>query len=74
MNRAQLDVQAAIPEREAPPLKVGEQLPRRVYIRRGMARYVHRHRYRVPSCEIGIEAGGSQRGMPCKDCQAHDRP
>ena len=20
-----------------------------------------------------IEAGGSQRGMPCQDCQAHDR-
>ena len=29
--------------------------------------------YRVPACEIGIEAGGSQRGMPCQDCQAHDR-
>ena len=28
--------------------------------------------YRVPACEIGIEAGGSQRGMPCQHCQAHD--
>ena len=41
VNRVQLDVQAAIPEREAPPLTVGEQLPRRVYIRRTveLARY-----------------------------------
>ena len=34
MNRVQLDVQAAIPGREAPPPTVGEQFPRRVYIRR----------------------------------------
>ena len=41
MNRVQLDVQPAIPEREAPPPTVGEQLPRRVYIRRSveLARY-----------------------------------
>ena len=41
MNRVQLDVQAAIPERQAPPPTVGEQLPRRVYIRRSLelARY-----------------------------------
>ena len=41
VNRVQLDVQAAIPEREAPPPTVGEQLPRRVYIRRSveLARY-----------------------------------
>ena len=32
----QLDVQAAIPEREAPPPTVGEQLSRRVYIRRSV--------------------------------------
>ena len=36
MNRVQLDVQAAIPEREAPPPTTGEQLPRRVYIRRAV--------------------------------------
>ena len=34
---------------------------------------VHRRMYRVPACKIGIGAGGSQRGMPCQDCQAHDR-
>ena len=41
VNRVQLDVQAAIPEREAPPPTVGEQLPRLVYIRRSveLARY-----------------------------------
>ena len=41
VNRVQLDVQAAIPEREAPPPTVGEQVPRRVYIRRSveLARY-----------------------------------
>ena len=41
VNRVQLDVQAAIPKREAPPPTVGEQLPRRVYIRRSveLARY-----------------------------------
>ena len=41
VNRVQLDVQAAIPESEAPPPTVGEQLPRRVSIRRSveLARY-----------------------------------
>ena len=41
VNRVQLDVQAAIPERQAPPPTAGEQLPRRVYIRRllELARY-----------------------------------
>ena len=41
VNRVQLDVQAAIPERQAPPSTVGEQLPRRVYIIRTveLARY-----------------------------------
>ena len=65
MSKVQVDVQAAIPERQAPPPTVGEQLPRRVYIRQQV--------YRVPTCEIGIEAGGSQRGMPCQNCRAHDR-
>ena len=63
VNRVQLDVQAAIPEREAPPPTVGEQLPRRVYIRRSveLARYgVHRQTCRMPTCEIGFEASGSQ--------------
>ena len=36
VNRVQLDVQAAIPERQAPPPTVGEQLPRRVYIKRSV--------------------------------------
>ena len=41
VSRVQLDVQAAIPERQAPPPTVGEQLPRRVDIRRSveLARY-----------------------------------
>ena len=41
VNRVQLDVHAAVPEREAPPPTIGEQLPRRVYIRRSveLARY-----------------------------------
>ena len=41
VNRVQLDVQASIPERQTPPPTVGEQLPRRVYIRRSveLARY-----------------------------------
>ena len=41
VNRVQLDVRAAIPGRQAPPLTTGEQLPRRVYIRRSveLARY-----------------------------------
>ena len=40
-NRVQLDVHAAVLEREAPPSTAGEQLPRRVYIRRSveLARY-----------------------------------
>ena len=36
VNRVQLDLQAAIPERQAPPPTVGEQLPRRVYIKRSV--------------------------------------
>ena len=41
VNRVQLDVLAAIPERQAPSPTVGEQLPRRVFIRRSvdLARY-----------------------------------
>ena len=31
---------------------------------------VHRQMYRMPA---GFEAGGSQRGIPCQDCQVHDR-
>ena len=34
---------------------------------------VHGQVYRVPACEIGIKVGGPQRGVPCQDCQAHDR-
>ena len=41
VNRVQLDVRAAVPEAQAPPPTAGEQLPRRVYIRRAveLARY-----------------------------------
>ena len=35
-NRVRLYVRAAIPGRQAPPPTVGEQLPRRVYIRRSV--------------------------------------
>ena len=61
VNRVQLDVQAAIPERQAPPPALVEQLPRRVYIRRSveLARYGYTDScIWVPACEIGIEAGG----------------
>ena len=34
--------------------------------------WVHGQVYLVPACEIGIEDGGSQRGVPCQGCQAHD--
>ena len=33
---------------------------------------LHRQMYRVPACEIGIEAGGSQRRIPCQDREAHE--
>ena len=36
MNRVQLDVRAAVPERQAPPPTVGEQLPRRFHVRRSV--------------------------------------
>ena len=36
VNRVQLDVRAAVPEAHAPPPTTGEQLPRRVYIRRSV--------------------------------------
>ena len=41
VNRVQLDVQAAIPERQAPPPTTAEKFPRRVYIKRSveLARY-----------------------------------
>ena len=41
VNRVQLDIRAAVPEAQAPPPTTGEQLPRRVYIRRAveLARY-----------------------------------
>ena len=68
VNRVQLDVRAAISERQAPPLTTGDQLPKRVYIRRSVELV-----YRLPACEIGIEADGSQRVVPCQDCEAHNR-
>ena len=57
-----------VPERDAPPPTVGEQLPRRVYIRRSveMARYGYTDRCRVPTCEIGFEASGSHN----EECRA----
>ena len=61
VNRVQLDVWAANPERQAPPPTVGEQLPRRVLHQAisgiGKVR-VRGQVYPVPACEIGIVAGG----------------
>ena len=71
-NRVQLD----IPEREAPPPTVGEQLPRRFYIRRSVELASCGYTDRCIGCQharlVGIEADGSQRGLPCQECQAHD--
>ena len=76
VNRVQLDVRAAIPERQAPPLTTGGPAANKslhqAISKIGKVR-VHGLVYRVPACEIGIEAGGSQRGVPCEECQAHDR-
>ena len=47
----QLDVQAAIPERQAPPPTVGEQLPRRVYIRRSVELARYGYIYRCIGCQ-----------------------
>ena len=46
MNRVQLGVRTAIPVRLAPQLTVGEQLPRKVYIKRSVeiARYEYTDR------------------------------
>ena len=51
VNRVQLDVQAAIPERQAPPPTVGEQLPRRVYIRRSVELARYRNTDRCVGCQ-----------------------
>ena len=53
VNRVQLDVRAAIIERQAPPPTDGEQLPRIVYIISGIGEVrVHGQVYRVPACEM----------------------
>ena len=74
-NRVQLDVRAAIRERQAPAPTVGEQLAI-LFLHQAISGIgevrVHGQVYRVPACEIGTEACGSQRGMPCQNCQAHD--
>ena len=75
VNRVQLDVQAGIPERSPTADSrgtVAKTILQRAISGIGEVRG-HRRVYRVPTCEIGFEAGGSQRGMPCQDCQAHDR-
>ena len=63
VNRVQLDVKAAAPGRQPPPPTTGEQLRRRVYIRRsvefGEVR-VHGPVYRVPACKAGTQARGSK--------------
>ena len=50
VNRVQLDVRAAIPERHAPPT-VGEQLPRRVYSRRSVELASHGSTDRCIGCQ-----------------------
>ena len=73
-NGVQLDVQTAIPEREKPHSQQSgnscqdERILGDQWTWRGTGTQM----YRVPASEIGFKAGGSQRGMPCKDCQAHD--
>ena len=48
--RVQLDVRAAIPERQAPPLTTGEQLSRRVYIRRSVELVTYGYTDRCIGC------------------------
>ena len=76
VNRVQLDVRAAIPESQAPPQNsrgtVAKTSLHQAISGIGEVR-VHGQVYRVPACEIEIEAAVSQRGVPCQDCQAHDR-
>ena len=67
MNRVQLDVQAAIPEREAPPTDSrGEQLPRRVYTRRSVELARYGYTDRSNGCQH------ARLGLKRPDCQAHD--
>ena len=75
VNRVQLHVQAAIPERSPTAdsrVTVAKTSLRQAISGIGEVR-VHRQMYRVPACEIGFEAGGSQRGLPCQDYQEYDR-
>ena len=58
VSRVQVDVQAATPEKEAPPPTVGEQLPRRVYIKRSveLARYGYTDRcIRCQHARLGLK-------------------
>ena len=75
VNR-ELDARAAVPEAQAPPPTKGGAVAKKSLHQAisgiGEVR-VHRPVYRVPACEIVIEAGGPQCGVPCTDCQAHDR-
>ena len=76
VTRVQLDVRAAIPERQSSTVD-DRGAAARASLHRAISGIgevrVHRQVYPVPACEIGIEADGSQRGVPCQDCQAHDR-
>ena len=64
----QLDVQAAIPEREKKPHRrqLVNSCQDEFFPISGMGEVrIHRQKYRMPVCETGIEAGRSQRGMLC---------
>ena len=72
VNRVQLDVQAAIPERQAPPPPIGEQLSRRVYIRRSVELARYGYTDRCIGCQHARLGLTTARSVPCQDCQAHD--
>ena len=69
VNRVQLDVQAASPTADSRRTVAKTSLHQAIS---GTGEVlVRKQMYRVPTCDIGIEVGGLQRGMPCQDCQTH---
>ena len=68
VNRVQFDVQAAIPERQAPPPAVGEQLPRRVYIRRSVELARYGYTDRCIGCQhAGLGLKPADHNEECRD-------
>ena len=77
VKRMQLDIQAAVSERERSSTIDSRGTVAKTSLHQAISGVgevrVHRQMYRVPTCEIGFEASGSQRGVPFKNCQEHDR-